>query len=146
MNPSLTLARGDSQPDTSLLRRLSVSYRRTVGGCSQMIYNRTVGIPARMEGLLAKLVQFGGRELAGKIVARFHAIVQGRTPEPLSANLKLDAQRVDADEEVAQLAYELDPSDVNLERYARSEEKQAYTSTELAMSLRAEQRKRAGRV
>lgn len=133
--------RANSSRRGSLVGKLSRALGRTPAGTSQALYGAD-SMPNKVERLLFQLCRFGASELAGKIVARFHAIVQGRTPEPLSANLKLDAQRVDADEEVAQLAYELDPSDVNLERYARSEEKQAYTSTELAMSLRAEQKRR----
>lgn len=140
--PTLTLdsAPRDSQLGGSLLRKLAGAYRRSPGGMSQTLYNKTVGLPARMRRLLEKMCAFGGRDLARKIVAELKDAVDTVPPAPLTATLRLHAQQVDGEEEVAELAYGLDPSAANLERLARAKEKQGLTSLAEAESLRALQR------
>ncbi len=131
----------DLSRDRSLIRRLAGEYHLTPGSASQFLYG-PVGLPARMEALFSKLVAFGAVPLAERILGRFQAAVDGRPAPALDAPLALTAQQADSDEDVAEIAFSLDPSDENLERYARATERQSYTSSEKALALRAEQRRR----
>jgi len=100
---TLTLERGagDSPHPESLLRKLSGVYRKTEGGVSQMVYNRTVGLPAKMEKLITVLVRFGARGLAQRLVDRQQDII-ARGPAPtLSKELFLEESRADAEQDVA---------------------------------------------
>ena len=133
-----------SESRPSLIRRISVSYKLTLGSAEQLIYGGQ-GLPARMERLLGQIVDFGALPLAEKILARFTAVVEQRPAPALDDALMLAAQDADADEDKAELAFHLDPSDANLERYARKSEKEAYLASEKALALRAEQKRRAGR-
>lgn len=95
-----------SRPGLSLLRALSGELHRTPGGVSQLLWNRTVGLPARMERLLEKLVRVGGRELAYRIVARFQSILSGAPRPTLSPALLHAEVRADAEQDVARTLFQ----------------------------------------
>lgn len=144
---TLTLERSasarHSERPAGIIRRIAASYKITTGSAEQFLYGG-VGLPARMERLLTQLVDFGATPLAEKILARFAAIVAQRPAPELDAPLILSEADADADEDRAEVAFQLDRSDANLERWAKAAEKQAYKSTEVALALRQEQRRRGG--
>lgn len=104
-NPSVTVATRESRPGLSLLRKLSGELRTTPGYTSQQLYNRTVGVPARMERLLEKLVRVGGRDLAHKIVARFQSILESATRPAFTPALVHAEVRADAEQDVSRVLF-----------------------------------------
>ena len=77
-----------SESRPSLIRRISVAYKLTIGSAEQLLYG-PVGLPSRMERLLQQLVDFGSTPLAEKILARFTAVVAQRPAPVLDEALKL---------------------------------------------------------
>jgi len=65
-----------------------------------------------------------------------------REAPPLVAATWLLEQTADTKEDVTELAFQLEPSDANLERYLRDKEAEIYRGLALVDALRAEQRRR----